>query len=149
MRAAGLERTLVTVALFGVTAAFAYLTLELGSMARRVPIVIVVPTLILVGAQLLLDLTPQRGGARGDVSPPASELTTLAWLTLLPVLIAGFGPLFALPGYTLLYLKVRARENWSVSLALTAVLGLLAYAVFRFLLAVPLYRGQLWIWMSR
>ena len=148
MRAAGLERTLVTVALFGVTAAFAYLTLDLGSMARRVPIVVVVPTLILLGVQLLLDLTP-RGVARGDVSHPASELATLAWLIFLPVLIAGFGALFALPGYTLLYLKVRARESWSVSLGATVVLGFLAYVVFRFLLTVPLYRGQLWIWMSR
>ena len=169
MSAVEVERLVWTIALLVVIATFAYLTLGLGPTARRVPEVIVVPTLGLLAIQLVLDLrslgwrragveislnkgvdlpakhhgaSPREAEVRRGPEPKRHpEILMLAWLLLLPVLIVGFGELVAMPAYTLVYLRVRARQSWLFSLGMAAVMGGVAFLVIRVLLSVPPYQG--------
>ena len=176
MKTAEIERPLWTAVLLAVVAAFAYFTLELGPTARRVPQVIIAPTLILLVTQLLLDLrslgwhrastgtsldwlvgSPVEHSSsvsrsdqerRDPESKGRKEITMLAWLFLLPMLIVGFGELIAMPVFTFVYLGVRARKSWLVSAAIAAVMACVTYLVIRVLLSVPPYEGRISSWLG-
>jgi hypothetical protein len=178
LRTSDVERVLFTLVLLTGIAVLTHQMLELGPIARRVPLVVAVPTLVLLGIQLLLDLVdggigrrapreatelykvvgvPEKtrsalaaspAGVSDKYQPARVELVTFAWLLLLPALILLLGVLVATPAFTLLYLRVGARERWLLSLGMAAVIGSLPYGLFRILLSVPLYKGQLWAWLG-
>lgn len=134
-----------------------YLTLDLGPVARFVPIYVVVPTLALLVFQLILDLFPRWAEVYErkekaeivdvdivrDESVSPGNWSVAFWLLLPLVLVVLVGFVVGTPIFTALYLKGSARETWRLSLAASAVIWALVYGVFVTLLGARLYDG--WI----
>jgi hypothetical protein len=172
MSAARAQRVACTLLLLAGFAVIALLTLELGPMARRVPIVVVFPTVALLAVQLVFDLLPvasrrppapagalfrMRGApdraravlaasSEADDRDPRTEVSTLAWLLALPALVALAGVAVAAPAYALVYLRVRARAPWLISLGTAGAMGVLASGAKHMAPAIP--AGPLWTWMG-
>ena len=152
-----------TVLVFFLVLVLFVLTVQLGHVARLVPLKVVIPALVLVLFQLLLDLMPglaRRFAPFEQVDLPArkdirdsgsanldtrvvSQKETLAifWIFLVLVLTYLLGFLIGLPLYLFLYLKIPARESWRVSVSTSIVLGGLLFIVFRLGLDTSLYQG--------
>lgn len=148
-------------------------TLELHGSARLVPLAIVVPTVLLLALQLLLELSPgwrrrlaflERPGVIGEQAAherahlpravsaapvQASEFGVLAWVLAPLPLVALLGFALALPLYTLAYVRGRAARAWPVALAVAALVGGVALGIFELALGVPLWEGILWTWLAR
>jgi len=170
------EKARFTLFLSAFIALLLYLTLELGRVARLVPLSVVIPTLGLLLLQLLLDLVPRltrrcdsfeltrlyrtewvREKVRTSFTsnpevPPkesqTTELSMFAWLMMMLVLVCLLGFLIAVPLYTLLYLRGRSGEGWTLSLSVAGAMWSLPYAVFHLALNTRLYEGQLWGWLG-
>lgn len=155
-----------------------YISLDLGRLARLVPLRVVVVTLALVVFQLLLDLLPglaERNNADGEtgaleigqgegigkivpksdlakiqVRIPRSqkELGVFLWVLAIPAFIYLFGFLTTLPLYTFLSFKLRSRESWLVSTATASLVLCLIYGVFVILLGARLEEGVFWHWLG-
>jgi hypothetical protein len=150
-----------------------YKTFGLGRVARMVPLAVVVPTLLLLALQLMMDLLPglaqtygrlenkdlfgvqglrEKTGEPGEAAkdrPPQShkEGKALLWLLTMPALIYLLGLLIALPLYTLLYLK-SGSEKWLTAIVIAAVIFGLIYGISTLNAGVRLYEGLLWEWLS-
>jgi hypothetical protein len=145
-------------------------TPRLGRVARLVPLVVAVPTAVLLAAQLILDLVPRRrtpgrgseptgwlrfaGRAKEaaddrealrDAKPAASSAGQLGWALLLPVTIYFLGFLIAVPLHCMIQLRCFSGERWTLSLAVPAGLCGLFVLIARLIPAIPLWQG--WIWM--
>jgi hypothetical protein len=149
------------------------LALDLGRLARLAPLVIVIPTLVLLVYQFGLDLVSwlalSKGRSRTMDLPGVDrlgeaqaqleqrteamrrgrrELNMFFWVLLMFAFIFLFGFSFGVPLHTLLYLKVRSGEGWLLSTAMASGMWALLYGVFGLLLPVRLYEGQLWGWLG-
>jgi hypothetical protein len=144
------ERTIVSTIVLAILVAFLAATSSLSPTARIVPLIVLVPTLLLGTLQLVLDLVPTLHARFGgdEAAPPEDapgrrrlEIVLVTWIAALLGLVVLFGLLGALPAYTLIYLRLCARESWSISLAVA--LGVLAviYGVFVLGLRLRLYEG--------
>lgn len=69
------------------------------------------------------------------------ELDPFLWVTGLLVLIWILGFQIAMPLFMFLYVKVRSREGWMLSIVLTVAAWAVAYFVFGHVLRIPLYEG--------
>jgi hypothetical protein len=67
------------------------------------------------------------------------EGQALVWLALAIAAVLTLGMLAGLPLYLLLYLRLRARQRWTVALGLAGGLLLVMYAGLDRLLRIPLY----------
>jgi hypothetical protein len=169
-----LGRTKFTLILFAFVTYVLYLTLDLGSVARMVPLQVAIPTLAVITIQLVLDLVPvlaqkfspfekirfagtealqNKTLADGPGSVTRTllsrrELCAFFWIFLMLLYIYVFGILLAVPLYTFLYLTIRAKERWLLSIVMAATLSGLVYGVFVLLLDASLYRGHLWDWLG-
>ena len=151
------------------------LTPRLGSIARFVPLVVLLPTAALLAVQLGRDLAhreerarpapeahaapaaavPQEPPASGTAPrPPVSgtpaalltrPLARFVWALSLPGVIYLLGFPAAVPLHAFLYLRVLSRERWSISLLVPA--GLLCVLLFltRLVPGAALWPG--WTWM--
>jgi hypothetical protein len=170
------EKALFTLLLFAFVALLSSLTLGLGRVARLVPIVVVIPTLLLLVIQLMIDLLPQLAKKYSiierqdvfrveplrekslsglsderqeeDVSRRNRELKALLWLLVMFGLIYLLGFLIALPLYVFLYLKQQSGEGWMISITTAAGIFALLYGVFVFAIGTGLYEGHLWRWIG-
>jgi hypothetical protein len=70
------------------------------------------------------------------------------WILFLPVLIYFLGLLIALPLHVLLYLRVRSRESWTLSIATAACLSAALYGIFVAALRIRLFEGVLRAWVG-
>jgi hypothetical protein len=66
-----------------------------------------------------------------------------AWIMAFFLMILIFGFHLAVPLYVLLYLKIKGRERWGISLLLMASAWVLFYGLFVWLLDTPFHEG--WI----
>lgn len=170
------EKALFTLLLFAFVAGLSVLTLGLGRVARLVPIVVVIPTFLLLALQLLLDLLPRLAekysvierqdmfrveplrekslsGQSAEQSEEivlrrSRELNALLWLLAMFGLIYLFGFLIALPLYVFLYLKRQSKEGWLISITVAAGICGLLYGMFMFAIGTGLYEGHLWRWIG-
>jgi hypothetical protein len=172
------ERSIFTSVLLAWVAFFAYATLDLGPAARLVPLSVAVPTLGLLIFQLAVDLVPRleqryrkfdkvdllrveplRKKVPAAVSSETSsfpdgeiaaegEWRLFVWILFLPVLIYLLGLLIALPLHVLLYLRVRSRESWTLSIATAACLSAALYGIFVAALRIRLFEGVLRAWVG-
>lgn len=166
--------TLFTALLLGFAGLLWYLTLGLGPVARLVPEWVVVPLLLLLLIQTLLDSPPgigERGDRRGLIrwlrieqlltkagsrsgrGPNAHwtfrrEWGAFRWILLVPVSVYAFGFLIAVPGSVLFYMKRAEGAGWRESAILAAILGLLIHGVFTLLPGIRPYPGQLVNWLA-
>jgi hypothetical protein len=113
----------------GVTAALLFASLRLQATAATVPLVVAVPTILLLIDHLVRE-TRRRGSApvRQDDGLPRRERSTLAWMLLLFAMMWAIGIVLALPTYLLLHLRVRSQERWSVALAIAGVTWCILFA---------------------
>lgn len=169
MRITFTQKACLTFLLFTFAAVIFCLTFGLGRVARVVPFAVVIPTLLLLLFQLLMDLSPQLAkkysglekkdmfsvdGLRKQVSPPVEEAKVepaernkegkvFLWLLAMFGLIYLLGAFIAIPLYTLLYLK-RHSEKWLTSIAVTLGICGLVYAMSVFDSGAWIYEGLLW-----
>jgi hypothetical protein len=167
------QRACLTFLLFAFVAVILYLTLGLGPVARMVPLAVVIPTLLLLLFQLMMDMLPHLAqkysrleskdlfhveGLRKKASKPIKDIEgdtlernnerkVFFWLLAMLIVIYLLGLLLALPLYTLFYLKRRS-ENWLVAILVAVGIGCLVYAVSTLNLGTDLYKGLLWVWLK-
>jgi hypothetical protein len=160
--------------LLGFAAVILSLSLGLGRVARLVPLAVVVPTLLLLLFQLLMDLLPglaeiysrlerkdlfgvqefrQITGKPGEESEDSGlrgrrERRVFLWLFALPGLIYLLGLLLAIPLFTLFYLK-GGSEKWLTAMAIALAICCLIFALSLIDSGARLYEGLLWNWLSR
>lgn len=170
------EKAGFTLLLFAFVALLLYLTLELGRVARFVPLNVVILTMGLLLLQLLLDLLPRLTRRYGRLEqikphrsewvrekirtsftadpvvpaeePQATQLSIFVWLLMMVSLVYFLGFLIAIPLYMLLYLRGRSGEGWPLSLAMAGAMWSLPYGLFHLVLRTHLYEGLLWRWLG-
>ncbi len=170
------ERAIFTLVLLAFVALIFYITLGLGPVARLVPLRVAVVTLVLILFQSLLDVLPRlaqrihiieqtdplkTGQIKGVAKSPARsnshqgaarfptltrEVGVFLWILMIPAAIYLFGFLMAVPLYMFLFLKVRSREGYLVSIAAAIGLMCLLYGIFDILLSIRLEGGVIWRW---
>ena len=178
MMVKGWQRPLFTFLLTAFAGVTLYSSLDLSRTARLVPITVVVPTLVFLLIQLVLDLSPrlarmwsrielntfltgqayrvsaQTGGEMAATVAAAFDQRhrhphkIILWVVTMLALVYLSGLVVALPLYTLLFTKIRSRERWPVSLAMAAGVWVLTYGVFAVALGTPLRGGQIWVWLG-
>lgn len=169
------DRTYFTLGIFVLVLIFVVLSLSYQPRARLVPLAIGIPTLLLTLFQLLIDMIPAVGkrfsffqehdvfGIEAGRVPENSgkqevrtartihrrELSFAAWLLLLVALIYFLGYLAAIALYLPLFLKLRSREGWRMTLSITAVTWGFVYVIFILIMDAPLHEGLLWNLLTR
>ena len=148
-------------------------TLSLGRVAGLVPTSVVLFTLLLLLIQLITEIFPElakksrgynttkltqrtavpQGKNNQDSleekpSSSASQRDTLLWILALPASVYVFGFIPAVIPYSFCYLKLRGGLSWRSSLVMAGTLCALIYLVFHHVLTIPLYRGNVWIWLG-
>jgi hypothetical protein len=134
--------------------------------ARQFPLLIGIPTLIMLAFVIVIELFPQlkmikllevgletlwAPGSRDKTSglPAASEVeddlrrvwVIVGWLTLLVGLVYVVGFLVAIPIFVLAFFMVTVRLNWLRAVLFTALFWVLLYLVFHTALQVELWPG--------
>lgn len=162
------ERQIFVLALLAFAAVMIYATVGLSEVARLVPLAVLVPTLVLLVIQLCLDLAPDfvqkhsaierkdvfgiekmrlkagENAANAAASRGRRELSVFLWIAFLPILMFLLGSLIALPLYLLVYLKVRSKERWLLSISLAVGMFGFLYGAFVAVLHLRLHEGWLW-----
>ena len=156
-----IERLIVTALLLALVVVVVAMSAGLSPVARWMPLVVGVPTLGLLCLEVVADAARAGGMSRVPVvntrglsrivggpsrRPESSDDTrrrverqALVWLALAIAAVLALGMLAGLPLYLLLYLRVRARQRWTVALGLAGGLLLVMYAGLDRLLRIPLY----------
>jgi hypothetical protein len=141
-----------TVFLLGIISLFLIQTLSLNSLARLVPLLVVVPTWALVLAQVKRDLRGEgtnlavektlfstsdeyrksvvrRAGRREILNRMNRSGAGVAWVVMMFALVYLFGLLLGSPLYVFLYLKFRAGKGWVLASSMGVVVWILSYAL--------------------
>lgn len=144
------------------------LALGYSSRARMAPLVIAIPGFVLAAGRLVIEIrlagaqkgkglegTPnsgeragQDGEAVSEAAPndnpgPHSEINILLWLALMMAMLFLLGFLVTIPIYLLLYLRVRSREGWPMSVVVSLSSWAVLYFLFVKVLGMTLYTGFL------
>jgi tripartite tricarboxylate transporter TctB family protein len=126
------------------------LTLGLGSSARLVPLIVVLPLTALLMYRLARDVFGDAGAAPNEgtsaaETPPSTraELEMMAWLLVLPVLTSLVGFVVGPALFVLVWRLWRARERPVYALTATLVTGVAVWLIFERVLRVQ-FPGGLW-----
>ena len=71
------------------------------------------------------------------------EFSVVAWFSGCTVLIYLLGFMIGIPLFLFLFLKIWAKESWLLSVVLAAVVSVVVYFTFVYILRVPLHGGML------
>ena len=133
---------------------------DFGVRAGLFPWAVCAPGLVLGLAQLARDLRGRReapaaddavGEAAPDMPPETVRRRTIEiclWIVAFWLAIWLLGFSLATLVTTLVYLRVSARERWTLSLILTACAVAFVYGLFEKGLGVPFPDGQLLVWLG-
>lgn len=162
------DRQLFTLALLAFVASLLYATAGLSEVGRLVPLAVLAPALVLLLVQFCFDLAPgftqkhslieqkdvfgiermrlkaTEEAANSGASRGRRELSLFAWVAALPALMYLLGSLIALPIFLLLYLKLRSKEGWALSMGMAVAMFGFLYGAFVAVLNVRLHEGWLW-----
>ncbi|RDC71949.1 hypothetical protein DLJ49_12710 [Rhodovulum sp. 12E13] len=152
------ECFLLGVAIFFIVEALGY-----NERARLVPLLVGVPTALLIAFQIAIDHVPgferfapaqvkpgfvdrDKIGRKSAAALPADEvrrreLTALGWVLGLGVALTLFGFYIVLPLFLIGFLRVLAGLDWTRTLVSTAVAIGILYSAFVWFLRVDLYPG--------
>ena len=144
MRAAH-ERTVMTAVMALAVAILVGSSLMLGPVARTAPLVVGVPTLLLLLWELAKDARPERTVGPAAASP-RREITLHLWLAALVALIAIVGVIAAAAAWVCLFVRVHGRESWTSALIYAAGLAAVLLAVLTLLLRFPVDAGSVIGW---
>jgi hypothetical protein len=123
-----------------------------GSRSGLFPLVVGLPVLIMAIAQLAMDVRGKNrvvsadGTMTADLAPEVvrqRSLVILGTIVGFAVAIWLLGFTVAIPLVTFLFLKVASSESWPLSIALSAVTGIMFYMLFVFWLNIPAPPGLL------
>lgn len=129
-----------TIAVFGLSLALLLATVMLEQIARRVPILVVVPVVVLSGLQLVRELA--RSAEIRDPAP--TQWMALTWICLLPVSIYLVG-LYAGAGlFTTAFVRRRGRDSWTVALGLAACVTAGVWLLVGVLMGSMVPTGAFW-----
>ena len=157
-----IERLIITALLLTLVVVVVTMSASLSPVARWMPLVVALPTLGLLCLEVVADAARAGGVSRVSVvntpglsrivegpsrqRPDSSddagrrvERQALIWLALAIAAVLTLGMLAGLPLYLLLYLRLRARQRWTVALGVAGGLLLVMYAGLDRLLQIPLY----------
>ena len=126
------ERAIVTMVISAMVAGAAVSSLSLGPAARRMPLVVALPTLGLLLFEWIR--------ARRDATPPGQrplEPVIVSWLAALVALTVVLGVLAGPPLVLGAFLRVRSRERWRVALGMAAAFAAVVFVVFHLVLDLP------------
>ena len=137
-----------TAFLLGVTLLLLMLTLRLGSSARLVPLIVVLPLTALLIYRLARDVSGDaraapNEGTLAEAPTSRAELQMMAWLLVLPVLTSLAGFVFGPALFVLLWMLWRARERPVYALTAALVTGVGVWLIFERALRVQ-FPGGLW-----
>ena len=139
-----------TAFLLAVTLLLLVLTLQLGSSARLVPLMVVVPLTALLMYRLARDVVGDAGAAPNEgtstTEAPAStraELAMMAWLLVLPGLTSLVGFIVGPALFVLVWMLWRARERPVYALTAALVTGVGVWLIFERALRVQ-FPDSLW-----
>ncbi|MBP6876190.1 MAG: hypothetical protein KBD56_08980 [Candidatus Eisenbacteria bacterium] len=142
----------------------------MGKVSRLVPLLVLVPTIALLGVQLTMDLVhPLRIRDRGWMPRGSGRATDpaetqrcqadrnadkvcdrsparLLWVLALPVMVFLLGFTVAIPLHAFVQLRALSQERWRASLVMPAALLVLFLLFTRLLPDIRLWQG--WIWMQ-
>jgi hypothetical protein len=165
----------VLTAIFMVVAAVAALmSAGLSPVARRAPLVVAVPTLVLLAMELGSQFSTARAGRRlrrlqapgigsyivkekpkeGTPHPDERterrrELAFLGWACVLLALSSALGMVIGLPVFVLLYLRLQSGERWPVAAGIAACAWGVLYGVLALALRINLFEGCIMRWIDR
>ncbi len=136
-----------------------YVGLAVGfpGLARLFPLVVGLPGLLLAAAQLTLDLRsplPRRMATAGGAAVAAAvawarqELGILGWAVALVALTLVFGFSVSIPLFLALFLRLRGKESWPLTLALAGSGWAFMHVVFTVGMKVFLFRGFVVGWLT-
>ncbi|MCL4486615.1 MAG: tripartite tricarboxylate transporter TctB family protein [Chloroflexi bacterium] len=144
-------RQIFDLCVMAILAAIVYMALGFNSQARMMPLVVAVPSLLLSIWQTVLDFTAppkvkkkkaEADGAK-EAKKASDSLIAFGWVLLAFVLIYLLGFTITTFLYPLLYMRVRSRMGWGISLGVSIGFVAFLYVVMVTLLQVQLYDGVL------
>lgn len=135
------KRTMCTLLLLFFVLGMVIVALSFGKVARLVPLVIGIPTCLLLGLQLLIDTCPIvankfsafHAGTRKEHSEEKTQGSSLPMVLFWAfLLLVGYklGYVWAVPIVLFLYFKIQAKESWKLSLSLSSGVGIFVYLIF-------------------
>jgi hypothetical protein len=151
--------------LFALVAGMVWMATDFSEEARRIPLVVGVPTVALLGMQLVRDarnVAKEPDEQPGDQEPShsRSDLTIQdgakatssgvragwAFVTVLglAVIFWVFGLLVAVPLFSALFTWLYGRERWFLTIGVALATWAIIYFCFVILLELPVYDGLLW-----
>jgi hypothetical protein len=114
----------------------------LGPAARRMPLVVAIPTLVL----LVFEAARQARAAAVEVDDTAArrlERVTFAWLGGLLASVWALGMLAGLPLFLAAYLRSRSGESWVVALGMALGVWAVLFGILDSALGIQMHDGLL------
>jgi hypothetical protein len=157
------EAIVIAGAMLAATAWVIAASASLGPVARRMPLVVALSTLLLLVLELVREvrLEAVSGGAAStsaEASATAevqrisrghsSERVMFSWIGVLLALIVLVGMRAGVPLFLLAYMRVHFRESWRASLLLSGCIAILLTAGLEYLLGLPLHPGAITGWLG-
>ena len=142
------QRVALTAVLAALVAAVAASATTLGPAARRMPLVVAVPTLAL----LLFELTRQvRSAPRASDDDKARrvEAVSFAWLVALVSGVWLLGMQAGLPLFLVTYLRTRSHESWTTAIGMAVGVWAVIFGVLDGVLGIQMHAGVIGSWIGR
>jgi hypothetical protein len=140
------QRVALTAGLTVLVATAAVSATALGPAARRMPLVVAVPTLAL----LLFELTRQlRSAPRASVDQTARvEAVSFAWLVALVAGVWLVGMQAGLPLFLVTYLRTRSHESWTTAIGMAVGVWVVLFGVLDRVLGIQMHAGLIGSWIG-
>lgn len=107
-------------------------TLQLESVARRIPLIVIVPLTVLCLIQLFAR-APSTNSEQISPDRP-STMAALFWVATLPLALLMLGTTLGPALFVLLFMRAHGRELWSAAVVGAGLAGLLVFLLFNVLL---------------
>ena len=130
------------------------MTWRYGARARLAPLLLLIPGIILAGVQLwrihrrpnliMGEGIAEEDGEGFEINAPFDqEMWMTGWFVAFAAMIWLIGFLVATPLFLILYLRLWAKESWTLVLMLAGISTLCIYLIMEVFFSIILYRGWL------
>ena len=147
-------KTLMNLGLMALTAWFMIAALKWPLWTAIFPVVVGIPIFFIAMVLFFYDLLGKQEDDRGEtvegIEPALVRRRTFSiflWIIGFFLLVVLVSFPIAIPLYLFLYLKLKGREGWGISLGLAAIGGAGFYGLFVWLLNLPFLEGWVQIWL--
>jgi hypothetical protein len=140
------EPMIVAAALAALVALAIVSTPSLGPVARRMPLVVACPTLVLLVAELVR--LRRSGRARGEPAAAAGERRVFAWLGGLLMLVLALGMTVGVPVFLVASVRWLFNDRWRTALAMAVLMGVVLFVGLEQGLGIRLYPGLARQWLQ-